>query len=102
MRKTLILTSLAICLSTSVLAQVAVDVSGYGVRVQSGGVGGVTVNSGTVGSDVQMEGVAIINEKVFIDGDEVPKGKSVYFSKKTKKTYLIQWGRNGNVSVSEK
>jgi len=84
------------------LAQVSVDVSGYGVRVQQGG-SEVNVNTGgTVANDVQMEGVAVINGEVFVDGDKVPKGKTLYTSKKSGKTYRITWGKNGNVSVSEK
>ena len=94
------------------MAQVSVDISGYGVNVQSGnsssvnvksgGNSAVNVNSGIVGSDVQMEGIAVINGNVFIDGEKVPKGKTVYTSKKTKKTYHIQWGKDDNVSVTEK
>lgn len=97
-----VLTGLAIFFAGAAVAQVSVDVSGYGVRVQSGAGSEVNVNSGSIGSDVQMEGVAVINGEVFIDGEKIPKGKSVYTSKKTKKTYLIHWGKNGNVSVSEK
>lgn len=87
-------------------SQVSVDVSDYGVHVQQGG--NVKVKNkannlgGTIGSDVQMEGIAIINEDVFIDGEKIPKGKKIYTSKKTRKTYLIHWGENGNVSVAEK
>jgi hypothetical protein len=102
MKSFLILVWFALCFSVDASAQVRVDVSGYGVRVQTGKESGVIVNSGQVESDVQMEGVAIINEKVFIDGDEVPRGKTAYISKKNKKTYHIQWGKDGNVSVSEK
>ena len=83
-------------------AQVAVDVSGYGVKVQTGQGSSVNVNSGTVAPDVQMEGVAVINGEVFIDGEQVPKGKTSYIAKKTGKSYRIQWGKDGNVSVSEK
>jgi hypothetical protein len=32
----------------------------------------------------------------------VPHGKTVYTARKSKKTYLIKWGKNGNISVSEK
>ena len=62
----------------------------------------MNINTGQIGSDVQIEGVTIINDDVFIDGEKVPRGKTVYTSKKSKKTYLIQWGKNGNISVSEK
>jgi hypothetical protein len=86
-------------------AQVAVDVSAPGVRVQTGGGGGssVAVNTaGSIDSDVEMEGVAVINGDVFIDGEKVPRGKTSYTSRKTGKSYQIKWGRNGNVAVQEK
>lgn len=86
-------------------AQVSVDVSGYGVKVQTGNAGGantVSVESGTVAPDVQMLGVAVVNDEVFIDGDKVPKNRTSYTSRKTGKTYLIRRSKGGNVSVSEK
>lgn len=83
-------------------AQVAVDVSSQGVKVQTGNGNSAKIVSGTVAPDVQMEGVAIINDEVFIDGERVPKGKTSYTAKKTGKSYRIQWGKDGNVSVSEK
>jgi hypothetical protein len=86
-------------------AQVAVDVSGGGVKVQTGSGKGssVAVNTaGTIDSDVQMEGVAVINGEVFVDGEKVPKGKTSYTGKKSGKTYLIKWGKDGNVAVQEK
>jgi len=88
-------------------AQVSVDVSGYGVHVQQGGAD-VKVNNkannanSIIGPDVQMEGTAVINGDVFIDGEKIPRGKTSYTSKKTKKQYLIHWGDNGNVSIAEK
>ncbi|MCX7170259.1 MAG: hypothetical protein NTY41_08205 [Proteobacteria bacterium] len=83
-------------------AQVAVDVSRHGVKVQTGNGNSAKIASGEVAPDVQMEGVAIINDEVFIDGERVPKGKTSYTAKKTGKSYRIQWGKDGNVSVSEK
>ena len=83
-------------------AQVAVDVSSHGVTVQTGNGSSGKLSSGTVAPDVQMEGVAVINDEVFIDGERVPKGKTSYTAKKTGKSYRIQWGKDGNVSVSEK
>lgn len=103
MRKNIALAFLIFAGSAS--AQVSVDVSGYGVRVQQSGSSEVSVNtgnSGDVASDVEMDGVAVINGDVFIDGGKVPKGKTLYTSKKSGKTYRINWGKNGNVSVSEK
>lgn len=85
-------------------AQVSVDVSGYGVKVQTGKGGGnsVRVQSEHVDSDVEMEGVAVINDEVFIDGEKVPRNKTSYKSKRSGKTYLIRRSEGGNVSVSEK
>lgn len=90
----------------SAFAQVSVDVSGHGVHIRPSG-GGTEVKveaggSGGVASGVEMEGVAVINGEVFVDGAKAPKGKTQYTSKKSGKTYLINWGKNGNVSVSEK
>lgn len=86
-------------------AQVAVDVTGGSVKVQTGSGKGSSVavnNSGVIDSDVQMEGVAVINGEVFVDGEKVPKGKSSFTGKKSGKTYLIKWGKDGNVAVQEK
>lgn len=86
-------------------AQVSVGVSDAEIKVQTGNANGssVVVNSaGTIDADVQMEGVAIINGEVFVDGEKIPKGKTAYTSKKTGKSYTIKWGRNGNVAVQEK
>lgn len=92
----------------SALAQV-VDVSGHGVHVRQSDGSEIKVgtkvdtgSSGGVASDVEMDGVAVINGEVFVDGAKVPKGKTHYTSKKSGKSYLINWGKNGNVSVSEK
>jgi hypothetical protein len=82
-------------------AQVKVDVSAGGVTVQAG-TGSVAVNEvGTLGPDVQMDGVAVINGRVYIDGAQVPKGKTTFKSPKSGKTYRIQWGKDGNVAVQE-
>jgi len=89
----------------TVNGQVAVDVSASGVRVKTGGKDGSSVAVNTAGSvdpDVEMEGVAVINGEVFIDGEKIPKGKTSYTSKKSGKSYLIKWGKNGNVAVQEK
>ena len=98
--------SLALILIAGVAqAQVAVDIPGMGVKVQTGSGKGssVAVNSaGTVDSDVQMEGVAVINGDVFIDGEKIPHGKTSHKAKKSGKTYLIKWGKDGNVAVQEK
>lgn len=83
------------------ISPVGADVSVNGVRVQGGG-NEVRVTTGSVASDVEMEGIAVINGEVFIDGAKVARGKTLYTSKKSGKTYRIDWGKDGNVSVSEK
>ena len=61
----------------------------------------VGMDIGTVGVDVEMTGVAVINGAVWIDGVKMRKPQSVYTSRKNGKTYRIHWGKNGNVSVAE-
>ena len=99
-----ILLSVAVLFASLVNAQVAVDVSAGGVRVQTGKTGGATASNsaGSIESDVEMEGVAVINGTVYIDGERIPKGKRSHTARKSGKTYLIEWGRDGNVSVREK
>lgn len=58
--------------------------------------------SETIGIDVEIEGVTIINDKVYIDGVLVPRGRREVVSRKTGKIYRIEWGRDGNVTVTEK
>ena len=101
--KTIGALALALALSTPLaFAQVSVDLSGLGVKVQTGK-GNTAVNTGgSVESDVQMDGVAVINGEVFVDGEKVPRGKSPYTSKKSGRTYNIKWGEDGTVAVQEK
>lgn len=104
--KKLFLAGLALCAGwvSVVQAQVAVNVSGSNVSVQTGGSNGSMASNttATLGPDVEMEGVAVINEEVFIDGVKVPHGKTSYFSKKSGKFYTIRWDKNGNIAVQEK
>lgn len=88
-------------------AQVSIDLSGSNVKVQTGGAKGTSTSiatntEGTIDSEVEMEGVAVINGQVFIDGVKIPPGKTSYFSKKSGKNYTIKSDKNGNVSVQEK
>lgn len=83
-------------------AQGSVDVTAGGVRVQVGKGNVATNAAGDLGADVEMDGVAVINGNVYIDGQKVPHGKTSYVSKKTGKAYRIQWGSDGNVAVEEK
>lgn len=96
--------------SSFVFGQVAVDVPGVSVKVKKGS-GNTSVSvgpdstasnsAGSIDADVEMEGVAVINDDVFIDGEKIQRGKSRHTSKKTGKSYRIQWGKNGNVSVEQ-
>lgn len=99
------LSVVCLLLSFSVGAQVAVDLSAFGVKVKTGDKSGsnVAVNSaGSVDSSVEMEGVAVINGEVFIDGDKVPKGRSSHKSRKSGIVYEIKWGKDGSVTVRER
>lgn len=97
--------------ASGVVGQVVVDVPGVSVNVGKGKSGNAAVSvgsgnsvsnsSGSIDADVQMEGVAVINDAVFIDGEKIARGKTRHTSKKTGKTYRIQWGKDGNVSVEE-
>jgi hypothetical protein len=106
--------SVAIALLVSapgiVVGQVVVDAPGVSVKVDKGnsataisiGPGSKAGNSSaTVDADVSIEGVAVINDDVFIDGEKVKRGKTRHTSKKTGKSYLIEWGKDGNVSVRQ-
>jgi len=93
-----------------VFGQVVVDVPGVNVKLKKGngnaavsvGSGNAASNSaGSVDAEVEMEGVAVINDDVFIDGEKIQRGKSRHTSKKTGKSYRIHWGKNGNVSVEQ-
>jgi len=75
---------------------------GKGNTAVSVGPGSTASNSsGSIDADVEMEGIAVINDDVFIDGEKIQRGKASYTSKKTGKSYRIQWGKNGNVSVEQ-
>lgn len=104
--KNILIYGVGLLFSTAqVYAQVAVDISGTGIKVQTSGAYGASVatnSTGSLGPEVEMEGVAVINGEVFVDGVKVPRGKTSYFSKKSGKTYIIQWGKDGNVAVHEK
>lgn len=57
--------------------------------------------AGVIEGDVEMEGVAIINERVFIDGESIPKGKTLHVGKKSGFKYRIHWGKGDNVTVTQ-
>jgi len=82
------------------MAQVTVSKGGHEISIGSDN--DASNDSGDIAGDVEIEGVAIINDKVFIDGVRVPKWKREVTSKKTGKTYRIDWGKDGNVAITEK
>ncbi len=83
-------------------AQISISVPGTNIQIGQQTMNEANNSSGVLAPDAEIEGVTIINQKVFIDGNEVPKNVTVFTSKKTKKTYVIQRDKNNNVSVSEK
>lgn len=97
--------------ASQALGQVNVNVPGVNVSVGENGQGNVSVSvggknkvgntAGNIDEDVEMEGVAIINGAVTIDGEKVPKGKTRHTGKKSGIKYLIKWGKDGNVAVSQ-
>lgn len=105
MKRTLFIIVLFSACTLPVAAQVAVDLSAYGIKVQTKGSSGSNVaasSAGTIDSSVEMEGIAVINDDVYIDGEKVPKGQRDYKSRKSGKTYEITRDKNGNVAVREK
>lgn len=72
-----------------------------GVAVSIGGKNSVGNTSGSIDEDVEMEGVTIINDSLTIDGEKVPKGKTRHTGKKSGIKYIIKWGKNGNIAVSQ-
>lgn len=89
-------------LGGTVLAQTNVTISGGEVKLRNADGSSLSVGSERVASDVDMVGVAVINGEVYIDGDRVPTGTRSYKGRKSGKSYRIEWGRDGNVSVAEK
>lgn len=83
-------------------AQISISVPGTNINIGQQATNEVNNSSGVIASDAQIEGVTIINQKVFIDGEEVPRNVTVFASKKSKITYIIKRDKSGNVSVSEK
>lgn len=83
-----------------VVAQVSVSAGSHDVSIGSDN--DASNDSGGIAGDVQIEGITIINDKVYIDGVRVPKGTREVISKKTGRVYRIDWGKDGNITVTEK
>ncbi len=56
---------------------------------------------GVIDEDAEIEGITIINGNVSIDGVKVAHGVRMFRSTKTGRSYRIDWGKGGNVSVIE-
>lgn len=52
-------------------------------------------------TNAEITGITIINGKLWIDGRSIPYGARTFKSTATGKTYNIEWGPQGNISVSE-
>lgn len=102
MKPAVVMLAVASMLAWSVHAQVSIDLSGRRLKVQAGKSSIAENTAGSIEHEVQMDGVAVINGEVFVDGEQVPKGKPVFVSKKSGKTYTIKWGKDGNVAIQEK
>lgn len=89
-------------------AQISIDIPGISVKTGPGSKtsssGNTVANEkGVIDPDADVEGVTIINDELFIDGVKIARGTKEYVSKKSRKTYLIRWGKKGEgVTVSEK
>lgn len=72
---------------------------GAGSQVSVGSGNEVGSSTGSIAPGANIEGVTIINGKLWIDGKEIPPGVKTYKSPKTGKTYKIE--RHGkNISVT--
>ena len=57
--------------------------------------------TGVIDSSAEIEGVTIINDSVYIDGEKVPNHVTRFKGRKSGLMYSIKWGRNGNISVTQ-
>lgn len=99
-----LIAGLAFFIAGSVYAKgQSIEIVTDGVRITKGesGVNTVENSSGKIDQQAEIEGITVINEDVWIDGERVPRTKTHYKSKKSGKTYIIKRG-GGNVSVLEK
>lgn len=101
-------------LAGAVCAQINVTTAGQEVRIGSDGSvkaraghgvaaassNEASVNVGSIAEGANIEGVTVINNRVSIDGKEVPADVTRYKSPRTGKVYLIK-RQGGAVSVSE-
>jgi hypothetical protein len=80
----------------------SVSIKGTGAQVSIGSDNQVGSSVGSIAPDANIEGVTIINGKLWIDGYEVPPSVKTYKSPKTGKTYKIdRKGKNVSVAGSD-
>lgn len=85
--------------------QVSIDISTTGIKNNQN----YRINNGqqaeniegVISGDVDIEGVTIINNQVYIDGVKIPHHIKKYKSAKTGRNYIIERGKNGNISIRE-
>lgn len=103
----LALALLGAVLSFGVSSQMSVDISVPGVKIKkngdmdSGAHSQAENTEGGIIGDVEMEGIMVLNNEVYIDGTKIPPHVKKYKSNKTGKNYIIERGKNGNISVRE-
>jgi hypothetical protein len=115
---------IALLASTSAIAQIKVDTGdtsvviggGGGVEVHTKDAGSVTTRShsstaiatdgntvrntvGGMGSNVDVQGVTVINGRVYIDNKEIPPDVTRYKSPRTGEVYVIK-RKGGSVEVN--
>ncbi len=57
--------------------------------------------TGIIDASAEIEGVTIINDSVYIDGEKVPNNVTRFKGHKSGLIYSIKWGKNGNISVTQ-
>lgn len=86
---------------------VKVQVEGRDVKVRGKGVATVATDGSTasstvggIGDNVDIQGVAVINGRVYIDNKEIPPGVTRYKSPRTGEVYNIRRHKDGSVEVT--
>ena len=92
-----------LCLLTgAVLAQTGTHVAGGEAKRKVQNASATPAGASRIDADADIVGVTVINDEVYIDGDRVPTGVTSFKGRKSGTSYRIQWGRDGNISVTEK
>lgn len=86
---------------------VKVQAEGRDVRVRGKGVATVATDGSTasstiggIGDNVDIQGVAVINGRVYIDSKEIPPSVTRYKSPRTGEVYNIRRHKDGSVEVT--